>query len=172
MKKSVLAILIISLFSSMNATAQKFAFIDTEYILSKIDEYQLNQHKIEEKAQSYQLEVKKVSEEVETMYKNFQEKAETMNDKQIQSMQEKIMKKEQEAMELGRKYFGPEGAIADMKSKLLTPFFDKIYEASKVIALKYDYAAIIDRATANSVIFAQPEYDISNEILATMGYSK
>ena len=109
MKKSVLAILIISLFSSMNATAQKFAFIDTEYILSKIDEYQLNQHKIEEKAQSYQLEVKKVSEEVETMYKNFQEKAETMNDKQIQSMQEKIMKKEQEAMELGRKYFGPEG---------------------------------------------------------------
>ena len=59
-----------------------------------------------------------------------------------------------------------------MKAKLLDPFHDKIYEACKVIAVRDDYAAIIDRASATSIIFALPQYDISNEVLAIMGYSK
>ena len=106
------------------------------------------------------------------MVEDFQAKASTMNDSQRKKMQETLMNKEQAVMELGAKYFGPEGAIEDMKAKLLDPFYDKIYEASKVIAVKEDYAAIIDRATATSIIFALPQYDISNEVLAIMGYSK
>ena len=172
MKKSILITLLLCVLSVVNVTAQKFAFIDTEYILNKIPEYKSNQDKIDKQAQNYQLEVKKITEEVQNMYQDFQEKSKSMKDNQKEKQQEIIMNKEKEAMELGRKYFGPEGAIADMKSKLLDPFFDKIYEAAKIIALKYDYAAIIDRATASSIIFAKPQYDISNEILATMGYSK
>jgi outer membrane protein len=69
-------------------------------------------------------------------------------------------------------YFGPEGEMAKKQNELITPIEDKIYEAVKQIALQRGYDAIIDRASANSVIFASPKIDISNEILTKLGYSK
>ncbi|MGL5261988.1 MAG: OmpH family outer membrane protein [Bacteroides sp.] len=172
MKKSIFVTLLVGLIASTNVFAQKFAFIDTEYILSNISEYTSNQNKIDSKAKTYQDEIQKASEDFKKMIEDFQAKAKSMNESQRTKMQETILQKEQAVMELGNKYFGPDGAIEDMKAKLLDPFYDKIYEASKIIATKEDYAAIIDRATATSIIFALPQYDISNEVLAIMGYSK
>ena len=171
MKKIGLIAFLLCLFSNASF-AQKFAFIDTEYILSQIDDFKANEEKIEARVAEYQKEITQLTEEVQNLYKVYQEKAEKMNENQRKSEEKAIMKKEQKAMELGRSYFGPEGSVADLRSKLLDPFYDKIYEAAKLIATKYDYAAIIDRATASSIIFALPQYDISNEILSTMGYSK
>lgn len=172
MKKFAFTAILLCLIATVGANAQKFAFIDTEFILSQIDEFQTNQDKIEQQAKIYQAEVQKMGEEVENLYKNLQENSKKLSESQLEKQQIEIQKKEAAVMEQGRKYFGPEGAIADMKEKLLNPFYDKIYEASKQVAIKYDYAAIIDRATASSVIFAQPKHDISNEILSVMGYSK
>ncbi|WP_018109749.1 OmpH family outer membrane protein [Bacteroides propionicifaciens] len=172
MKKFIFTAFLFCLIGTLGANAQKFAFIDTELILSQIDEFKANEDKIEQQAKVYQAEVQKMGEEVEKLYKNLQENAKKLSEAQLEKQQAEIQKKEAAVMEQGRKYFGPEGAIAQMKEKLLNPFYDKIYEASKQVAIQYDYAAIIDRATASSVIFAQPKHDISNEILSVMGYSK
>ena len=170
MKKMTLIAFLLCLVSNVTY-AQKFAFIDTDYIISQIGEYKTNEEAIEAKTNEFQAEVTKLTEEVEKLYKAYQAKADKLSESQKRAEEEKIMKKEQEAMELGRSYFGPEGAIAAYREKLLDPFFNKIYEAAKIIATQHDYAAIIDRATATSIIFALPQYDISNEVLRIMGYS-
>ena len=73
--------------------------------------------------------------------------------------------------ELRRNYFGPEGEMAKKQAALLQPIEDEIYEAVKAIALQQGYAAVLDRASATSLIFASPDIDISNEVLIKLGYS-
>ena len=82
-----------------------------------------------------------------------------------------IVAKEKAAAELKRNYFGPEGELAKMRDKLITPIQDDIYEAVKAISQQHGYDLIIDRASATGIIFANPRIDISDEILRRLGYS-
>ena len=85
--------------------------------------------------------------------------------------EEAIVAKEKEAAELRKKYFGPEGEMAKKQEALITPIQDKIYEAVKQISEQKGYAAVVDRGSAQSIIFASPSIDISNEVLSRLGYS-
>ena len=139
MRKSVL--LIMMLFAvSMAANAQKFALIDTEYIMKNIPAAQSANEQMQEATKKYQSEVEALA-------------------------------KEKEAAELKRNYFGPEGELAKMRDKLITPIQDDIYEAVKAISQQHGYDMVIDRASATGIIFANPRIDISDEILRKLGYS-
>ena len=70
-----------------------------------------------------------------------------------------------------QRYFGPEGEMAKKEEALITPIQNKIYEAVKLISQQRGYDAVIDRASATSVIFASPRIDISNEVLSKLGCS-
>lgn len=171
MKKSIYLVLFF-LLSTICMNAQKFALIDSDYILSKTPKYQEYVQQIELKNTSYQAEVAKAGEEVQKLYDAYQKKSKSLTDAQRKAEEERIMKIEKSAMELGRKYFGPQGEIENLRTELLAPFHDKIYEACKKIALENDYATIIDRATSEGIIFAQPKYDISDQILLIINNSK
>lgn len=82
------------------------------------------------------------------------------------------MAKEKELAELNQKYFGPEGALYENRKKLIEPIQNQLYEATKEIANAQGYSMILDRATTEGVIFVTPRIDISNEVLAKLGYSK
>lgn len=81
------------------------------------------------------------------------------------------MAKEKEATELRFKYFGPEGELYQKRQTLLKPIQDEIYEAVKKLAQERGYAAIFDRASASDIVFASPNIDVSNDVLAKLGYS-
>ena len=85
--------------------------------------------------------------------------------------EEEIVAKEKSAAELRRKYFGPEGELFKKREALMQPIQDEIYEAVKAISTQKGYAVVVDRASASSIIFASPNIDISNEVLAKLGYS-
>lgn len=70
-----------------------------------------------------------------------------------------------------RKYFGPEGELFKKREELMKPIQDEIYNAVKVVAEENGYAVVVDRASASSIIFATPRIDVSNEVLAKLGYS-
>ena len=82
------------------------------------------------------------------------------------------MKKEQEAQDLKRTYFGPEGELFKKRESLMKPIQDEIYNAVKEISEDKGYQLVVDRASAMSIIFASPKIDISNEVLLKLGYSK
>lgn len=170
MKKSVL-FLILLFVVSITASAQKFALIDMEYILKNIPAYELANAQLDKASKQYQSEVEVLGKEAQTLYTNYQSQLKTLSDAQKTKKEEEIVAKEKATAELKRKYFGPEGELAKQRDSSMKPIQDEIYNAVKAIAEQNGYAAIVDRASASSIIFASPRIDISNEVLAKLGYS-
>lgn len=169
MRKSLL--LIVMAFLSVSASAQKFALIDMEYIMEQIPAYQRATEQLDQSSKVWQAEIERVSDEAKQLYENYQRDAKNLTDAQRTQREEAIINKEKEVAELRRNYFGPEGEMAKKQNALLQPIEDEVYEAVKAIALKEGYAAVLDRASATSLIFASPDIDISNEVLIKLGYS-
>lgn len=170
MKKSVL-FLFFALAVGVTAQAQKFALIDMEYILKNIPAYERANEQLNQISLKWQSEVEAVMEEAQALYKNYQSEAVFLSEEQKSAKEEEIIAKEKEANELRRKYFGPEGELFKKRESLMKPIQDEVYNAVKEIAEKNGYTVVLDRASATSIIFASPRIDISNEVLAKMGYS-
>lgn len=152
--------------------AQKFALIDTEYILKNISSYEAAQEQLEVVSKKWQAEVEKAQQEVKKMYQSYQSDLAFLSADQKTKRENAIVEKEKALQELNRKYFGPEGELFKQREALIKPIQDDIYNAVKEISESKGYQLILDRATAESVIFASPRIDISDEVLQKMGYSK
>lgn len=155
----------------LSASAQKFALVDMEYILKNIPAYERANEQLNQVSKKWQAEVEALSTEAQTMYKNYQNEVVFLSQEQKKAKQDAIMQKEQQAAELKRKYFGPEGELFKKRTSLMTPIQDEIYNAVKDIADLRGYQLILDRASDSGIIFGSPRIDISNEVLQKLGYS-
>lgn len=171
MKKILLA-LAVAFVCSIGASAQKFALVDMEYILKNVPSYEMANEQLNQISQRWQKEVETKAKEAETLYKNFQADMVFLTDEQKAKKEEEIVAKEKEATELRYKYFGPEGELYKKRQSLMKPIQDEVYNAIKKVAEERGYQAIFDRASAGDIIFASPRIDVSNEVLAKLGYSK
>lgn len=170
MKKSIFMLLLM-LITGTAVYAQKFALIDMEYILKNIPAYQQANEKLGKNTEQWQAEIDKLSKEAKALYEAYQTSVTTLTDEQRTQKEEEIVAKEKSVAELRRKYFGPEGELYKQQQTLIRPIQDDIYEAVKSIATRKGYAVVADRASASSIIFASPSIDISDEVLAQLGYS-
>lgn len=170
--KKIILFSIYCLLWSLTGNAQRIALIDMEYILENIPAYQKANYELEQLSQQYQKAIEAKSQEAEFLYKTYQKTANTMSATQRSQKEEAIVAKEKEVMELRQKYFGNEGEMRKKEEALIIPIQNQIYEAVKQISMQKGYDIVIDRASANSMIYASPKIDISNEILRKLGYSK
>ena len=157
-------------FLPLNASAQKFALLDMEYILKNIPAYERANEQLNQVSKKWQAEVEALNTEAATMYKNYQNEVVFLSQEQKKDKQEAIMKKEKEASDLKRKYFGPEGELFKKRESLMSPIQDEIYNAVKEIADMRGYSLILDRASDTGIIYGSPSVDISNEVLKKLGY--
>ena len=155
----------------LNASAQKFALIDMEYILKNIPAYERANEQLTQVGKKWQAEVEALNTEAQTLYKNYQNEVVFLSQEQKKARQETIMQKEKEASDLKRKYFGPEGELFKKRTSLMTPIQEEIYNAVKDIADLRGYSLVLDRASDSGIIFGSPKIDISNEVLSKLGYS-
>lgn len=118
------------------------------------------------------MKVEAIQQEAQNMYKNYQSDLVFLSAEMKTKREEEIVKKEQEAQDLKRKYFGPEGELYKKRESLMKPIQDEVYNAVKEISEDKGYQIVWDRASAMSIIFASPKIDISNEVLIKLGYSK
>lgn len=169
MKKIFFLLLIFC--GAFNAHAQKFALVDMEYILSNIPAYERANEQLNQTSKAWQAEVEALSKSAETLYKNYQNESVFLSEAQKKEKEQAIVDKEKEAAELKKKYFGPEGELFKKRQSLIEPIQDEIYNAIKGIASSKGFQLILDRASDNGIIFASPSIDISNEVLAKLGYS-
>lgn len=164
--------MLLSIAAVFTAQAQKYALIDMEYILKNIPAYERANEQLNQTSKKWQGEVEKLAEEAKTLYKNYQSESVFLSDEQKTQKEEEIIAKEKAVAELRRQYFGPEGELYKKQESLMRPIQDEIYNAVKEISNQKGYALVIDRASASSIIYASPSIDISNEVLARLGYSK
>ena len=168
--KKLLLLICCCLMGLASVHAQKFALIDMEYIMEKIPAYQQASNQLNQLSQRYQKEIDAKAKEAENLYKAYQKNAAGLSASQRTQQEEAIIAKEKEMMELRQKYFGPEGEMNRQQETLMAPIQDKIYEAVKQISVQKGYDAVLDRASATSIIFASLRIDISDEVLAKLGY--
>lgn len=169
--KRILLLAAVALMCAIGAKAQKFALVDMEYILKNVPAYEMANEQLNQLSQRWQKEVETKAKEAETLYKNYQADMVFLTDEQKKKKEEEIVAKEKEATELRYKYFGPEGELNKKRESLLKPIQDDVYNAIKKVSEERGYQAIFDRASSANIIYASPRIDVSNEVLAKLGYS-
>ena len=171
--KKILLIAVIALTSVLTASAQKFALLDMKYILKNIPAYERANEQLNQTSKKWQAEVEALDNQAKTLYKNYQNEAVFLSEAQKKEREQAIVDKEKEASELRKKYFGPQGELYKKRIALIEPIQDEVYNAIKGIAQQRGYQLVLDRATETAgIIFASPSIDISNEVLAKLGYEK
>lgn len=171
MKKLMISLALAAV-CSLGAMAQKFALVDMDYVLRNVPSYEMANEQLNQVSQRWEREVTELSKEAETMYKNYQSEMVFLTDDQKKAREEEIVAKEKEVTDLRYKYFGPEGELFKKRQSLMKPIQEDVYNAVKAVSEERGYQVIFDRASSQSIVFASPKIDVSNEVLAKLGYAK
>lgn len=153
--------------------AQKYAYVDTQYILDQIQEYKNAQEQLNDISVQWQKEIEQKFTEIDQLYKNFQAESVLLPEDIKKQKEEEITKKEKEAKDLQKKRFGKEGDLFKKRQELIKPIQDKVYNAVEEVAQKKNYSFVFDKAGSISILYADPKLDISDDVLnAISGVTK
>lgn len=169
MKKFVLTIAII-LGVTVFVSAQKYAFIDTEYIMENIPAYTAAQEQLNQLSSQYQKELESMHAEVEQMYKDYQAESVLLSEDMKRKREDVIVSKEKDYKQLQSKYFGPNGDLYKKRQGLIKPIQDDVFNAVQEISNDGGYAVIFDKAGGTTLFFTNPKYDLSDQVLQKLGY--
>lgn len=154
---------------TLNASAQKFAYVDSEYILSQMPAYKSAQTQLNELSKTWQDEIDKEFEAIDKLYKQYQaEKVLLTKDMQTKRENE-IIEKERAAKKLQNEKFGYEGELFKKRSELIKPIQDKVYEAINNVAKSNGLDFIFDKSGDMLMLVSNPKYDRSDEVLEELG---
>jgi outer membrane protein len=152
------------------ASAQKYALVDTDYILNNIPSYKAAQEQLDKISADWQKEVEAKYVEIEKMYKDYQAERVLLSEDMRKQREDAIINKEKEAKDLQKNYFGEEGALYKKRQELIQPIQDEIYKAIKDLATENGYAVVFDSSSGPTMIYTNPRYDVSDEVLQKLGY--
>ena len=169
--KNILAAVLIIFGTSFVSHSQKYAYIDSEYILENVPEYKEAKEKLDKLAERW-------TKEIEDRYADLKNKKEAFAREEVLLPSEEkkkraadIEKLETEAIEMQKLRFGVTGDYFQKRQELIKPIQDNIFEAMQKVASKKTYAFVFDKANQSNLIFADSKFDISNEVLKEMGYT-
>ena len=150
--------------------AQKFAYVDTKYILDNITEYKAAQAELDKISVEWQKEIEAQYAEIDKLYKSFQAEQILLTPEMKRKREDEIIRKEKEAKNLQKKRFGVDGDLYKKRQELIKPIQDKVYAAIKEVATTGNYALVLDKAGDLNILYSDPKYDKSEEVLNKMGY--
>lgn len=149
---------------------QKFAYVDTKYILDNITEYKAAQTELDKISVEWQKEIEAGYAEIDKLYKSFQAEQILLTAEMKRKRENEIIRKEKEAKALQKKRFGVDGDLYKKRQELIKPIQDKVYAAIKEVATTGNYAMILDKAGDLNILYSDPKYDKSEAVLNKMGY--
>ena len=150
--------------------AQKFAYVDTDYILNKIPEFKQAQDKLDNFSADWQAEIESKYAAVEKMYRAYQQEKVLLTENMKSKREEAIITKETAAKNLQQKYFGPQGQLFTKRQELITPIQDKIQNAIKELAKANKYQIVFDSSSDLIMLHKDNNLDQSDKVLDLMGY--
>ena len=168
MKKVVLFAIVVMF--SVFSYGQKYAYVDTEYILNNIPVYESAKTQLEDLTKEWKNEIDAKKATIDQMYQNYQSERILLTEELRAKREDEIMKKEQELKQLQQKYFGESGMLYKKREELIKPIQDDIYNAIKEIATEGNYAVIFDTANNLNMLYTDPRHDKSDEVLRKLGY--
>ena len=167
MKKLFYFILFIAL--SVSASAQKFGYVDSKYILGHVQAYQDAQAELDKISMDWQKEIEQKYESIEKMEKAYQAEKILLTDEMKKKREEEINEKRKEARELQKRRFGVEGDLFKKREELVKPIQDEIYTAIQDVASQGGLMVVFDKANDSNILYSNPKHDISDKVLKKMG---
>ncbi|NQT77272.1 MAG: OmpH family outer membrane protein [Bacteroidetes bacterium] len=149
--------------------AQKYAFVDSDYILENIPEYQDALDILDEFSIEWQKEIEQKFQEVDALYKEYQAEAVLLPEDMKRQRENEIIQKEKTAKDLQKQRFGRDGDLYQKRRELVEPIQEKIYNAIEAIAESANYAFVFDKAGSLTILFAKAKFDLSDEVLDEVG---
>ena len=168
--KKIIFILAVSFLVGTTTQAQKFAYVDTDYILNKIPEFKQAQDKLDDSSADWQKEIEGKYADVEQMYRAYQQEQVLLTDEMKTKREEAIIAKENAAKNLQQKYFGPTGDLYTKRQELIKPIQDKIQNAIQQLAANNKYQIIFDSSSDLILLYKDNNLDQSDKVLELMGY--
>ncbi len=168
MKKSLFIIACL-LFASIYSFAQRYAVIDSKYILEKVPEYKESQTKLNQYSAQWQLEIEKKQADLDKMYKEYDAEQVMLSDELKKKREDELYNKEKEVRDLQKKRFGFEGDLFKKRQEMIKPIQDKVFNAIQKLAVEKAYDFILDKSEGITVIFADPKLDRSDDVLKYLG---
>ncbi|MBH08238.1 MAG: hypothetical protein CMP71_04170 [Flavobacteriales bacterium] len=150
--------------------AQKFAYVDTDYILGKIPEYNQAQDKLDNYSKGWQEEIEMTMQKIEKMYRSYQSEQILLTEEMKSAREDMIFSEEKKVQDLQIKYFGPEGMLFSKRQELIKPIQDKIYDAIQQVASNNKYSVIFDSSSDLIMLYTNNNLDKSDKVLELMGY--
>ena len=149
--------------------AQRYAVIDSKYILEKLPEYKGAQQKLDQFSEQWQQEIDKKSAALDKMYKDYDAEQVMLTEELKKKREDQLFIKEKEVRDLQRQRFGFEGDLFKKRQELVKPIQDRVYNAVQKLAVQRGYDFILDKSEGITVIFADPKLDKSDDVLRNMG---
>ena len=152
-------------FVSVMSHAQRYAVIDSKYILEKLRDYKESQSKLDQFSSQWQQEIEKKQAELDKMYKDYDAEQVMLSNELKKKREDELFNREKEVRDLQKKHFGFEGDLFKKRQELIKPIQDRVYVAIQKLAIERSYDFILDKSEGITVIFADPKLDKSDEVL-------
>ncbi len=156
---------------SLTAFSQKYAYIDSDYILRSMPEYVEAQAELDRLATVWQKEIEQQFSTIDSMYKKYQVEAITLPANIKQKREQAIIDAENEAKELQKRRFGKDGDLFKKRAELVEPIQDRLFAVVEEFSKSRGYAFVFDAAGAMTIIYADSRWDINEEIMQKLGIS-
>jgi outer membrane protein len=153
------------------ASAQKYAYIDSDFILSKVPEYKESKDKLDKLADRWTREIDDRYDLLKQKKENFLREEVLLPAEEKTKRKEEIENLEAEAMELQKERFSVKGDYFQKRQELIKPIQDRVYEAMQKVASNRNYSFVFDKANQSNLVYADNKYDISDDVLKEMGIS-
>ena len=168
MKKAI-SILALFLLVGSVSIAQRYAVIDSKYILEKLPEYKESQTRLDQFSTQWQQEIEKKQADLDRMYKDYDAEQVMLSDDLKKKREDEIYNREKEVRDLQKRRFGFEGDLFRKRQELIKPIQDKVYVAIQKLAIERSFDFILDKSEGITVIFADPKLDRSDDVLKFLG---
>ena len=167
--KKILIIACSLLLIAITGTAQRYAVIDSKYILDKLPEYAAAQKMLDQFSEQWQQEIDQKQALMDKMYKDYDAEQVMLSDVLKKKREDELYNKEKELRDLQKKRFGFEGDLFKKRQELIKPIQDRVYNAVQKLAVEKQYDFILDKSEGITVIFADPKLDRSADVLRNLG---
>lgn len=163
--KKVLIILAVCFMTGLSASAQSVGYVDTEKILSCIQEYLDAQNELNNLADKYKADIQKDADELDALYREYMGKKTSMSAAQQQAKENEIISKEKALKEKEDNYFGEQGILTKRSEKLISPIQEVVEDAIQKVAESRGCSMVIDVTVATGIVYKNAKYDLTNAVI-------
>jgi outer membrane protein len=167
--KKIFLLVAFSCMIAATVQAQRYAIIDTRYILDKLPDYRSAQKNLDDIASGWQKEIDKQEADLNKMYVDFESEKVMLSEDLRKKREDQLFVKEKTLRDLQRQRFGFEGDLFKKRQELIKPIQDKVYNAVQKLAVQRGYDFILDKSEGITVIFADPKLEKSEDVLRELG---